>query len=219
MTNDYWPNCDNNALIPLSYSKLGCLYTYLPTLHHPTLVSSFLLRQTRILTPKLSISGRFSQREIGRFEGESVTLLKTLATMLPSSATSPDGPTLPKAHPHATHSHAVRCLRPQAQWQELLRLCRESARADFAMELWVSPRHEHQPRGVPRDERTGQSDCRSGWWVVGRIRGELLVLRIIYYLCHVYRWIFCFFLQHEDTLNFSTWQDPGPLLLLRISKV
>ena len=33
------------------------------------------------------------------------------------------------------------------------------------------------------------------------------------------RWIFCFFLQHEDTLNFSTWQDPGPLLLLRISKV
>ena len=34
-----------------------------------------------------------------------------------------------------------------------------------------------------------------------------------------YRWIFCFFLQHEDTLNFSTWQDPGPLLLLRISKV
>ena len=55
--------------------------------------------------------------------------------MLPSSATSPDGPTLPKAHPHATHSHAVRCLRPQAQWQELLRLCRESARADFAMEL------------------------------------------------------------------------------------
>ena len=33
------------------------------------------------------------------------------------------------------------------------------------------------------------------------------------------RWIFCFFLQHEDTLNFSTWQDPGPRLLLRISKV
>ena len=139
------------------------------------------------------ISGRFSQRKIGRFEGKSVTLLKTLATMLPSSATSPDGPTLPKAHPHATHSHAVRCLRPQAQWQELLRLCRESARADFAMELWVSPRHEHQPRGVPRDERTGQSDCRSGWWVVGRIRGELLVLRIIYYLCNVYRWIFVSF--------------------------
>ena len=27
------------------------------------------------------------------------------------------------------------------------------------------------------------------------------------------------FLQHEDTLNFSTWQDPWPLLLLRISKV
>ena len=23
------------------------------------------------------------------------------------------------------------------------------------------------------------------------------------------RWIFCFFLQHEDTLNFSTWQDLG----------
>ncbi len=30
---------------------------------------------------------------------------------------------------------------------------------------------------------------------------------------------FVSFLQHEDTLNFSTWQDPGPLLLLRISKV
>ena len=39
MTNDYWPNCDNNALIPLSYSKLGCSYTYLLTLHHPTLPS------------------------------------------------------------------------------------------------------------------------------------------------------------------------------------
>ena len=45
------------------------------------------------------------------------------------------------------------------------------------------------------------------------------VVSLILFVTLPCRWIFCFFLQHEDTLNFSTWQDPGPLLLLRISKV
>ena len=44
----------------------------------------------------------------------------------------------PDAPEGAPSCHAFTCSplpSPQAQWQELLRLCRESARADFAMEL------------------------------------------------------------------------------------
>ena len=77
MTNDL---NDHNVLIPLSYSKLDYSYMYLLTPHHPH-SRLLLLRQTRILIPKLPIWDDFHSEKFGVFEGKR-TLCRVLVIQI-----------------------------------------------------------------------------------------------------------------------------------------